>query len=114
MSYKDKAGRPFVEGDYVYYTERPYSDYADSLNIVHNDNGELKLRWLVTNYGGIYISEIDNEGTDFMVSFNFHTHPSEHPDVCEDSLILDNVSGDLVEYMNKNFPLINNNHSTKE
>jgi hypothetical protein len=44
-------------GDYLYYTERPYSNYADSLIHVRNVDGVNMAHPVCTNYDGKYIND---------------------------------------------------------
>jgi len=45
--------------DYLYYTERPHSDYADSLIHVRDVDSVLMALPICTNWGGEYINETD-------------------------------------------------------
>lgn len=99
MKYEDKLGNELSEGDYIYYSELPYSDYADSLCRVANIGGELGSYCLVVNVFGEYIR-----------------HPrDEHPSLFKHHTIRENrltdslkvfPQGDLIEFMNANFPLM--------
>lgn len=53
-------GKPVCEGDLFYYSERPYSDYADSVLRVYDDGGTLRVESLVVREG---------EGRDFIPHF---------------------------------------------
>lgn len=48
-SIKDKAGNVLKAGDVCFYTERPHSNYADSIMEIYEDCGILKVRTLVVN-----------------------------------------------------------------
>lgn len=102
MTYKDKNGKELKIGDLVFYTERPRSNYADSLQVVvrHNQH-KLGLIHLVGNNGTYFLTS----GDSCSLEHNERSH--EDPSICLDVVILDDVSEgeDLLEYMNKKFPL---------
>lgn len=92
------------EGDYLYYTERPYSNYADGLELVYRDNeGILKTKVICVNWDGNYTTEDcfpydwgeDLPISSYDVDFN---EKSWHKTDYDPSL-------DPVVYMNNNFPL---------
>jgi len=84
-------------GDYLYYTERPHSDYADSLVHIREVDGVLMAHPICTNWGGEYINETDeNWGEDLPVSAYFDERcwfPTHY------------MGGDPAEWMTKNYPL---------
>lgn len=87
------------ENDYLYYTERPHSDYADSLIHIRNVDGVLMAHPICTNWMGKYINETDeNWGEDFPVSA-YYDETSWHP--------THYTGGDPAAWMTKNFPLAN-------
>lgn len=102
---KDKNGEDLKIGDYLYYSERPHSQYADSLLILYkNENNEFMTRTLVFNKGfrefdGEYIKHPASDFHDINIEFN----------QWEDGRMIDVLKvypeGDLVEWMNSNFPL---------
>jgi hypothetical protein len=84
-------------GDYLYYTERPDSDYADSLVHIREVDGVLMAHPVCTNWGGEYINETKyNWGKDLPVSAYFDERcwfPTHY------------MGGDPAEWMTKNYPL---------
>ena len=97
--FKDKNGEILEIGDYVFYTERPQSNYADALGVVVHDSEEnsVRVKTVVYNKFGIY-EEYNDENT---VALKFHK--------IKDDLVLDlekvKPVGDLVEFMNTKFSL---------
>tara|TARA_R110002153_G_scaffold112027_1_gene253872 strand:+ start:179 stop:724 length:546 start_codon:yes stop_codon:yes gene_type:complete len=85
-------------GDYLYYTELPHSNYADSLIHVREVEGILMAHTICTNfYEEGYINETDkNWGEDMAVSA-YYDPTSWHPTTY--------TEGDPSEWMNKNYPL---------
>ena len=83
--------------DYLYYTERPYSDYADSLVHIRDVDGVLMAHPICTNYQGKYINETgENWGEDIPVSSCFDEKcwfPTHY------------MGGDPASWMTENFPL---------
>lgn len=95
---KDKNGNELKEDDFVYYSELPFSNYADSLNIIKkrpSDNKHI-LHCLVYNSFGTYklYSDID---IDQCPSIEDYYHAEDVLKVKPDC--------EYVEFMNKNFPL---------
>lgn len=45
----DKEGNELKNGDVCFYTERPYSNYADSLVEIYEEKGQLMVGSLVIN-----------------------------------------------------------------
>lgn len=87
-------------GDYLYYTERPYSNYADSLIHVRDVGGVLMAHTVCTNWQGEYINETDeNWGDDLPVS-SYYDETSWYP--------THYTGGDPAAWMAENFPLTNN------
>ena len=86
-------------GDYLYYTERPYSNCADSLVHIRDINGILMAHPISVNWNNKYINETsDNWGTDIPISSSFDEKcwfPANY------------TGGDAAEWMTKNYPLIN-------
>lgn len=95
----DKNGVELKEGDFFYYTELPFSNYADSLNQVvrHPESMALGSHTVVGNDFGKYrVSDVK-----YFIPFKYHAH--------EEGRIIDSekveVIGDPIEFMNKNYPL---------
>lgn len=97
---KDKNGVEIKAGDYLYYSELPFSNHADSLERVveHHETGELYTVYVVYNYFGKYALDLSDQ--DYM-SFEFNNQVNDR---LTDVLIVE-VTGDPVEFMNANFPL---------
>ena len=49
--YKDKYHRPICVADIVYYTERPYSNYADSIGLIYENEDKICVGTLIVNSG---------------------------------------------------------------
>lgn len=100
MSYQDKNGVEFKEGDYYFYTEMPYSNYADSLNQVveHPETGELCSVNVVFNNFGVY------KFSDTEPDYTFFKYHSLDGLKCKDSQIVE-VDSHPLEFMNTRFPL---------
>jgi hypothetical protein len=85
--------------DYIYYTERPHSDDADSLIHVRDINGVLIAHPVCTNWRGEYINETNkNWGHDIPVSAYFDEKcwfPTHY------------IGGDPAAWMTIHFPLAN-------
>lgn len=85
------------EGDYVIYTEMPYSDYANSLNKIVSISGVLFPSPLCTEWKGEYISFTSVEGAipvkDYFGPKNWKEATGYNP------------GDDPLEYMNKTMPL---------
>ena len=83
---------------YLYYTERPYSDYADSLVHIRDVDGVLMAHTVCTNCNGEYINEPErgwgNEDLPVSACFDencwFPTHYT---------------GGDPAKWMSIHFPL---------
>ncbi len=85
-------------GAFLYYTERPHSNYADSLIEIRDIDGVLMAHPICTNfYESGYINETENNwGEDLPVSFSFdkdHWHPTTY------------TGGNPAEWMAENYPL---------
>ena len=86
---------------YLYYTERPYSDYADSLIHVRDVGGVIMAHPVCINWQGEYINETpDNWGSDMPVASHYDPrcwHPTHY------------TGGNPAEWMTANYPLTNDN-----
>lgn len=86
------------EGDFLFYTEMPRSNYADSLIEIRNIDGILMAHPICTNYYEEgYINETkDNWGDDLPVSAYFDEtcwHPTSY------------TGGNPAKWMSENYPL---------
>ena len=85
-------------GDYLYYTELPYSNYADSLIEIREVNGALMAHPICTHfYRSGYINQTDKNWGDDMAVSEYYDPTSWHPTTY--------TEGDPAEWMNKNYPL---------
>jgi hypothetical protein len=87
-------------GDYLYYTERPFSEYADSLIHVRNVDGVDMAHPVCTNYNGEYINDTgrDDWSNDLPVAAYFDERCWFPTDYKEEY-------GDPAAWMAENFPL---------
>jgi hypothetical protein len=85
--------------DYLYYTERPRTNYSDSLIHVRDVDGVLMAHPICTNWGRGYINETDeNWSADLPVSAYFDEKcwfPTHY------------MGGDPAAWMTIHFPLAN-------
>ena len=85
-------------GDFLYYTELPASNYADSLMEIREVDGVLMAHSICTNfYRSGYIGETEKNWGDDMPVASYYDPTSWHPTTYTD--------GDPVEWMDKNYPL---------
>lgn len=100
--YTDKNGKEIRFGDYLFYTERPNSNYADGLLRVAyaHDLNDARPICVVYNYKGTYkeIFQIEPE-------FKFHSKDINDPNKLLDVEIVYPDESDLVEWMNEWRPL---------
>lgn len=102
--YYDKNRNELKAGDYCYYTELPFSNYADSLTKIIEVNGELASTTLVTNFQGRY--EVIEGG--HPVELKYSQHINSNDGILTDYSKLNNFTEDALIYMNLNFPLSGN------
>ncbi|MBC3233974.1 hypothetical protein [Pseudomonas lurida] len=104
----DKNGREIKVGDICFYSERPHSNYADSLVEVYERDGRVLVGTHVVNaVGGHYIQHGRNPGDDLELStygWDVCNKPTEQ---AEGLAVIDGLTADqaTVEYANQHFPL---------
>ena len=95
-------------GDFLYYTERPYSNYADTLIEVRNVDGVDMAHPICTNWQGEYINEtLENWGEDLPIASHFDEkswNPTSYTQEC----------GDPAKWMSENYPLAATEPATSE
>lgn len=106
QNYTDKNGELLEVGDYVFYTERPISNYADSLGIIIDDpeNNSIRMKTLVVNHGGKYEAGNFEKNTVEMIYHTFDFHNKKRVTDIE-KIKHPLIDTDLVSYMNENYPL---------
>ena len=87
-------------GDYIFYTERPHSNYADALVHIRNVDGVNMAHTVCVNCAGRYMNEdvSENWGYDIPVSAYFDEkcwHPTGYKE----------EYGSPAAWMSENFPL---------
>ena len=86
-------------GDFLYYTERPYDNYADSLVEIRDVDGVNMAHPICTNWKGEYINETTTGwGEDLPITSYFDEsswHTTDYTPEC----------GDPSKWMSKNYPL---------
>jgi len=105
---KDNEGIVIKEGDVLFYTERPHSNYADSLVHVYSDAGALKVGTLVGEWEGSYVSypnspsESDLELTSYGLSCTL-----KQTGQCENMNVIPGLTIDqaTIEFANQHYPL---------
>lgn len=101
-NYLDKNGESLKSGDYVFYSERPQSNYADALYLLKElpDSEELRFFCQVVNVGGRYQSHDDlPENT---IDLKWYLKDGRLNDV---EKIKAPLTDDLIDYMNQYYPL---------
>lgn len=88
------------EGDYLYYTERPYSNYADSLIEVKKIGNYLYAKTLTINFNMRYILHPNESELDWKIE-EFFDEKCWWPTTYQPS------DGDPSEWMKENYPLNN-------
>jgi len=103
--FKDKNGETLEIGDLCYYTELPYSNYADSLvEVISNpEEDSIRVKTLIVNVFGKYQFH-DGLNT---VPLKFHTMKNDQVmDLMKISK--GSVGEDLIKFMEEKFPLKQN------
>ena len=103
MKYLDKHKKPIKEGDFCFYSEKPYFDGADSLFEIINidDNLFAKVVVFISDNGYTkYEDAFPNPLELFIGSRGYMTEITLLKNV--------NKNMDLIEYMNNNFKLVEN------
>jgi hypothetical protein len=107
-TYTDKNGTVIKAGDICYYSELPYSNYADSLCEIIELGGRLHSKTHVVNYLGTYKNHNDEDPIDLKFSLPHFEIDRDNGGECKEYLILSGLdleNYDLVDYMNQNFNL---------
>jgi hypothetical protein len=84
-------------GDFLYYTERPFSNYADSLVEILEINGELVGHTVCTNWEGQYINVPYEESEDLPLAPYYDEN-------CWYPTTYSLKDGDASIWMNKTYP----------
>ena len=105
---KDRTGEELKAGDVCIYTERPYSNYADSIVELYEDCGTLKIRTLVVN--GISGNEyVIFDGTDDrnLELTEYTRNTLGEPTNVADLIKIENLKADdvTIDLANKIYPL---------
>ena len=106
---KDKAGNELNVGDVCFYSEMPYSNYADSIIHIYEHEGKVQVETLIVN-GLSQRAYIEHERcveSDLELSVYSWDYQFKPTDTCDDIFKLDGVTVDMVsiDYANENFPL---------
>lgn len=101
----DKNGKELKIGDVCFYSERPHSNYADSLiEIYQHEDGSVRVGTLVVN--GLSGNEYEpcfRRGDDLLLE----DYTQKPAGCCQCLALLDGVAAEdaTVEYAARNFPL---------
>ena len=106
----DKNNNPIKSGDLVYYSEKDLgSNYADSLYEMGLVNGVLCLKKiLVFNHYSRYVLAdglVPGDMVPVSLDYHFVKWKSEETCVVKDILKVTPDTEDLVDFMNRKFPL---------
>lgn len=105
MTYKDRLGNEVSEGDIIFYTE-DYS-YAESIQVIVNENDTLLSKTVVVNRGGVYKNFEDKHPT--PLRFYTNGHLGGDPSLLTDAVRIGRFGEDdhmlTVEYAEKTFPI---------
>ena len=102
----DSQGNEINTGNILFYTERPFSNYADSLCEVYDDSGEQFVCHLVSNGFGKYQS-VGRGGNDLSLDAYGVNGLLQQTNTAKDLTLIPNLSVEqaTVEYANKHYPL---------
>jgi hypothetical protein len=101
----DKKGNELSEGNILFYSEMPHSNYADSICQIYNDDGVLKVETLIVNFDDEYIETGRDDGDLPLINYTWDIfcNPS---DICENITKIDAGINEIsIEYANQHFPL---------
>lgn len=103
-NYVDVLGMRLQDGDLVFYTERPRSNYADSLARVEMDpdTGEFGTVTLIGNNGTSYVKY---DGRPYWTNLKFH---HQYDGKLFDTLYVEpngTTLDELLKWVEENFPL---------
>jgi len=101
---KDLKGREIKTGDVCFYTEMPYSNYADALYYIYEKNGMQMVGCKVVNMNDKYI-KVETNDNDLALSA-YHKEDGEAYQA--NLLVIDGLSIDqaTVEYAERHYPLL--------
>ena len=104
---KDSKGNEIKTGDILFYTERPYDNYADSLVEIYEKDGKQMVRSVVGNNFGVYKYYISNSDIDLELRYYGYALVCTPTDTAKDLTIIPNMSSNqiTVEYANEHYPL---------
>ena len=104
---KDKNGVEIKTGDVCFYSERPHSNYADSIVEIYEVDGVQRMGTLVVNgLSQTEYVECGRRGDDVELRFaSFRS--AQETDICEGLEVLEGVELDdvSIEFADKRFPL---------
>ncbi|MDY6884048.1 MAG: hypothetical protein SWL02_09765 [Pseudomonadota bacterium] len=97
LSIKDKEGNTLKAGDVCFYTERPHSNYTDSIVEIYEDCGILRVRTIVVNglSGTEYVMLDDKGGQNLELTDYTRTTLSERTGVA-DLVKIENIKAENV------------------
>jgi hypothetical protein len=109
MNYKniqfiDKNFKEITEGAYCFYSERPYSNYADGLYKIINVNNRLKAECLCVNVFNKY--QIHHDSVPIDLVFAGKIRP-ESPNIYDTDFLIIRYEPiiNVIQFMEKEFPL---------
>lgn len=105
----DKNGKEITVGAIMFYSERPYSNYADSLVEVYEHGDDVRVGTLVLNdlSGAAYMQHHHDPANDLLLSDYGLDYASQPTDKSENLEVIDGLTADeaTIEYAEKNYPL---------
>ena len=105
----DKNNNAINVGDVLFYSERPHSNYADSLVAVYESNGKLKVETIVVNVGGYYQLHFRDATNDLELDAYGRDVYGKQGDSSKELTLIPGLSREnaTVEYALLNYPLTN-------
>jgi len=104
---KDNQGNGIKTGDILFYSERPFSNYADSLVEVYELNGSQRVRHIVSNGFGRYVPICCNSEQDLDLDAYGWSTIGKQTDIAKELTLIPDLTAEqaTVEYAHKHYPL---------